>query len=84
MDVDSRPARQGRPGNRSVRDFPRAAFQSGKAHHFPESLFTIRERMYMQGGSLTMRCRHYSEAFRRKDGAAISDLYRSNDFRDSR
>lgn len=43
---------------------------------------TIRERMYMQAASFTMRRGRYSEAFQRKDETAISDLYRSNGFRD--
>jgi outer membrane protein assembly complex protein YaeT len=49
-------------------------------HYFAED--TIRERMYIQGASFTMRRGRYSEAFQRKDQAAISDLYRSNGFRD--
>ncbi len=44
---------------------------------------TIRERMYMQGASFTMRRGRYSEAFQRKDQATIADLYRSNGFRDA-
>jgi len=43
---------------------------------------TIRERMYMQAASFTMRRGRYSEAFQRKDEATIADLYRSNGFRD--
>ena len=43
---------------------------------------TIRERMYMQAASFSMRRGRYSEAFERKDQATIADLYRSNGFRD--
>jgi len=43
---------------------------------------TIRERMYMQAASFTMRRGRYSEAFQRKDEGSIADLYRSNGFRD--
>jgi outer membrane protein assembly complex protein YaeT len=43
---------------------------------------TIRERMYMQAASFTMRRGRYSEAFQRKDEGMIGDLYRSNGFRD--
>jgi outer membrane protein insertion porin family len=49
-------------------------------HYFAED--TIRERMYMQGASFAMRRGRYSEAFQRKDEAAIGDLYRSNGFLD--
>jgi outer membrane protein insertion porin family len=49
-------------------------------HYFKED--TIRERMYMQSASFTMRRGRYSEAFQRKDQATIADLYRSNGFRD--
>jgi outer membrane protein insertion porin family len=49
-------------------------------HYFAED--TIRERMYMQGASFTLRRGRYSEAFQRKDEATITDLYRSNGFRD--
>ena len=42
----------------------------------------IRERMFITPASLTVRHGRYSEAFRRKDEANISDLYRSNGFRD--
>jgi outer membrane protein insertion porin family len=48
-------------------------------HYFTEG--TIRERMYMQAASFTMRRGRYSEAFQRKDEATIADLYRSNGFR---
>ena len=50
-------------------------------HYFRED--TIRERMYMQPASFTLRRGRYSEAFQRKDEAAIGDLYRSNGFRDA-
>ena len=43
---------------------------------------TIRERMYIQPASFTMRRGRYSEAFQRKDEASIADLFRSNGFRD--
>jgi outer membrane protein assembly complex protein YaeT len=49
-------------------------------HYFTED--TIRERMYMQAASFTMRRGRYSEAFQRKDEGTIGDLYRSNGFRD--
>jgi outer membrane protein insertion porin family len=49
-------------------------------HYFKED--TIRERMYMQAASFTMRRGRYSEAFQRKDEGTIGDLYRSNGFRD--
>ncbi len=42
----------------------------------------IRDRMFMQPASFTMRHGRYSEAFRRKDEETIADLYRSNGFRD--
>jgi outer membrane protein assembly complex protein YaeT len=42
----------------------------------------IRDRMFMQPASFTMRHGRYSEAFRRKDEATIADLYHSNGFRD--
>jgi outer membrane protein insertion porin family len=44
----------------------------------------IRERMFMQPASFTLRHGRYSEAFRRKDEETIADLYRSNGFRDVR
>ena len=43
---------------------------------------TIRERMYMQPASFTLRRGRYSEAFQRKDQENIADLYHSNGFRD--
>jgi outer membrane protein assembly complex protein YaeT len=49
-------------------------------HYFAED--HIRERMYMQAASFTLRRGRYSEAFQRKDQASIADLYRSNGFRD--
>jgi outer membrane protein insertion porin family len=42
----------------------------------------IRERMFMQPASFTLRHGRYSEAFRRKDEGTIADLYRTNGFRD--
>jgi outer membrane protein insertion porin family len=43
----------------------------------------LRERMFMHPASLlTMRHGRYSEAFRRKDEENITNLYRSNGFRD--
>ena len=42
----------------------------------------IRERMYMEAASFTLRRGRYSEAFQRKDEESIADLYRSNGFRD--
>ena len=47
------------------------------------TLDTVRERMYMQPASfLLLSHGRYSEAFQRKDEANITDLYRSNGFRD--
>jgi outer membrane protein insertion porin family len=43
---------------------------------------TIRERMFMMPSSFRIRHGRYSEAFRRKDEENISNLYRSNGFRD--
>jgi outer membrane protein assembly complex protein YaeT len=43
---------------------------------------TIRERMFMSPGSLLSRRGRYSEAFRKKDEENVSNLYRSNGFRD--
>jgi outer membrane protein assembly complex protein YaeT len=43
---------------------------------------TIRERMYMQPASFTLRRGRYSDAFQHKDEETIADLYRSNGFRD--
>jgi outer membrane protein assembly complex protein YaeT len=42
----------------------------------------IRDRMFMQPASFTLRHGRYSEAFQQKDEASIADLYRSNGFRD--
>ncbi|HUQ91687.1 MAG TPA: POTRA domain-containing protein [Bryobacteraceae bacterium] len=44
----------------------------------------IRERMFMQPASFSLRRGRYSEAFRRKDEENIGNLYRSNGFRDVR
>jgi outer membrane protein insertion porin family len=49
-------------------------------HYFNRE--TIRERMYMQPASFTMRRGRYSVAFQRKDEETIADLYRTNGFRD--
>ena len=43
---------------------------------------TIRERMFMEPASFRLRHGRYSEVFRRKDEENITDLYRSNGFRD--
>src|SRR5579864_3298341 len=43
---------------------------------------TIRERMFMEPASFRIRHGRYNEVFRRKDEENISDLYRSNGFRD--
>ena len=43
---------------------------------------TLRERMFMQPASFSMRHGRYSEAFRRKDEENITNLYRANGFRD--
>ncbi len=43
---------------------------------------TIRERMFMAPAAFNLRRGRYSEAFQRKDEAAISDLYKANGFRD--
>lgn len=42
----------------------------------------IRERMFLQPAAFNIRRGRYSEAFRRKDEENISNLYRSNGFRD--
>lgn len=44
---------------------------------------SIRERMFMQPASFTARHGRYSEAFRKKDEENITNLYRSNGFRDA-
>ena len=50
-------------------------------HYFTADV--IRERMYMEPASfLLLSHGRYSEAFQRKDEANITDLYRSNGFRD--
>jgi len=55
---------------------------SGNKYFDTES---IRERMFMQpSGVLRLRHGRYSEAFRRRDEENISNLYRSNGFRDVR
>jgi len=41
----------------------------------------IRERMFMQPATFSMRRGRYSEAFQRKDEENIADLYRTNGFR---
>jgi len=43
---------------------------------------TIRERMFLEPASFRLRHGRYSEVFRRKDEENITDLYRSNGFRD--
>ncbi|HTA41726.1 MAG TPA: BamA/TamA family outer membrane protein [Bryobacteraceae bacterium] len=43
---------------------------------------TIRERMFIQPAAFNLRHGRYSEAFRKKDEENITDLYRSNGFRD--
>jgi outer membrane protein assembly complex protein YaeT len=43
---------------------------------------TLRERMFLEPASLFLRRGRYSEAFRKKDEENISELYRSNGFRD--
>ena len=43
---------------------------------------TIRERMFIQPAAFNLRHGRYSEAFRRKDISNITELYRSNGFRD--
>jgi outer membrane protein assembly complex protein YaeT len=42
----------------------------------------LRERMFLQPASFNLRHGRYSEAFRRKDEENITNLYRSNGFRD--
>ena len=42
----------------------------------------IRERLFIQPAAFNLRHGRYSEAFRRKDEETITDLYRSNGFRD--
>jgi outer membrane protein assembly complex protein YaeT len=43
----------------------------------------IRERMYIQPASFTLRRGRYSEALQRKDQENIASLYRANGFRDA-
>ncbi len=43
---------------------------------------TIRQRMFIEPASFTLRHGRYSEAFQQKDEANITDLYKSNGFRD--
>jgi outer membrane protein assembly factor BamA len=49
-------------------------------HYFDAE--TIQERMFIQPAALSLRRGRYSEAFRRSDEETISDLYKSNGFRD--
>ena len=42
----------------------------------------LRERMFMQPATLTMRHGRYSEAFRKKDEENIANVYKANGFRD--
>lgn len=49
-------------------------------HYF--STDTIRDRMYLQPASFLFSRGRYSEAFERRDKQNITDLYRSNGFRD--
>ncbi len=42
----------------------------------------LRERMFLEPNSLSMRHGRYSEQFRKKDEEAIESLYQSNGFRD--
>jgi outer membrane protein insertion porin family len=50
--------------------------------YFPEE--TLRERMFLQPKSLTLRYGRYSETFRKRDEEAITGLYVSNGFRDAK
>ncbi len=45
---------------------------------------TLRERMFLQPSSLLMRYGRYSDAFRKKDEEAITNLYVSNGFQDAK
>jgi outer membrane protein insertion porin family len=49
-------------------------------HYFKDQ--TLRERMFLQPASFSMRHGRYSEAFRHRDEQNIAVLYRSNGFRD--
>ena len=52
-------------------------------HYFEDEV--LRERMFMHpAGLLTLRHGRYSEAFRRKDEENVTNLYRSNGFRDAK
>ncbi len=42
----------------------------------------LRERMFLEPSSIQLRHGRYSEAFRKRDEEAVSNLYRSNGFRD--
>ncbi|HYI93857.1 MAG TPA: BamA/TamA family outer membrane protein [Bryobacteraceae bacterium] len=50
------------------------------ANYFREE--DLRERMFMQAASFTLRNGRYSEAFRKKDEENIANLYKANGFRD--
>lgn len=52
---------------------------AGNNYFLPE---TLRERIFLHPASLLMRYGRYSETFRQKDEQAISDLYKSNGFKD--
>jgi len=45
---------------------------------------TIRERMFIAPAAFNLRHGRFSEAFRRKDEANITELYKSNGFRDAK
>jgi outer membrane protein insertion porin family len=49
-------------------------------HYFDTD--SIRERMFMRPAALTLRRGRYNEAFRHRDETTVSDLYKSNGFRD--
>ncbi len=49
-------------------------------HYFADDM--IRERLFLAKKSLVLRYGRYSDAFRSKDEESISDLYRTNGFRD--
>lgn len=53
----------------------------GNDYFLPE---TLQERMFLQTKSLLLRYGRYSESFRKKDEEAITALYVSNGFRDTR
>jgi outer membrane protein assembly complex protein YaeT len=50
------------------------------SHYFDTE--TIRERMFIMPKAFNLRRGRYSDAFRRRDEASISDLYKANGFRD--